>query len=277
MTKRSLLALATLLVVALTGKGEGAPVPSVHGEAYIVVHVESGKVLAEKNSRKRRAVASTQKLLTALITAESGELWKPVTISPEAAEVEPTKLYLKSGEVYSRYSLLKSLLIRSPNDAAAALACEISGDEKTFGKLMTSMALAIGAKDSSFINASGLPAEGQHSTARDMAIIARAAYGNPIVRKIVGMRKTTFLKNNGVTVELTNTNRVLQTYTKCTGMKTGYTKAAGNCLIASAEGGSGTIIAVILGSSRGKISADMVKLLSWGEDEAELQELVGEI
>ncbi len=251
--------------------------PAVSGAAYIVIHAESGKVLSEKNSRERRAVASTQKLLTALIAAESGDLWKPVRILPEAAAAAPTKLYLKSGEVYSRYSLLKSLLVRSPNDAAAALAHSISGDEESFGRLMTRMARALGAGDSTFRNASGLPAEGQYSTARDMAIIARAAYLNPTVRKIVGMRRTTFRKNDGGVVELTNTNRVLQTYTKCTGMKTGYTKAAGNCLVASAEGDSGTTIAVILGSSRGRISSDMVKLLSWGEEEAARLGLAGEI
>lgn len=269
--------MATCLTVAIQAAEGLAGVPEVHGAAYIVVHAESGKVLAERNSRERRAVASTQKLLTALIAAESGDLWKPVRIPQEAAEVAPTKLYLKSGEVYSRYSLLKSLLVRSPNDAAAALAHSISGDEDSFGDLMTRMARAIGAKDSNFRNASGLPAEGQHSTARDMAIIARTAYLNPTVRKIVGMRKTTFRKNDGGVVELTNTNRVLQTYTKCTGMKTGYTKAAGNCLVASAEGESGTIIAVILGSNRGRISSDMVKLLSWGEAEASRQGLAGEI
>jgi len=249
--------------------------PSVQGAAYIVVHAESGEVLLEKNSRERRPVASTQKLLTALITAENGELWRPVTIPDEAAQAAPTKLYLKSGEVYSRYSLLKSLLVRSPNDAAAALAYSISGSEERFGGLMTKMARALGARDSAFQNASGLPAEGQYSTARDMAIIARAAYANPVVKKIVGMKSTTFQKNSGEIVELTNTNRVLQTYTKCTGMKTGYTKAAGNCLVASSESDSGTIIAVILGSQRGQISSDMVRLLTWGEREAEKRGLAG--
>jgi D-alanyl-D-alanine carboxypeptidase (penicillin-binding protein 5/6) len=250
---------------------------SVKGASYIVIHAESGEILLEKNSREKRAVASTQKLLTALIAAETGDLWRPVTIPEEAVEVAPTKLYLKSGEVYSRYSLLKSLLVKSPNDAAASLAYSISGDEERFGELMTKMARYIGAKDSQFKNASGLPAEGQYSTARDMAIIARAAYSNPVVKKIVGMKTTTFKKNSGELVELTNTNRVLQTYRKCTGMKTGYTRAAGNCLVASADTDVGTIIAVILGSDRRSISSDMVRLLSWGEKRATEEGLVGEL
>lgn len=272
----SILVLVWAVLIFFVESGAGG-VPDIHGASYIVVHAESGKILSERNSRARRAVASTQKLLTALITVESGDLWKPVRIPREAAEVAPTKLYLKIGEVYSRYSLLKSLLVRSPNDAAAALAYSISGDEERFGDLMTQMARALGANDSRFRNASGLPHEDQHSTARDMAIIARAAYLNPTVRKIVRMRTTTFKKNDGGVVELTNTNRVLRTYTKCTGMKTGYTKAAGNCLVASAEGDSGTIIAVILGSNRGRISSDMVRLLSWGESEAGRQGLAGEL
>ncbi len=270
--------IGAVAVVWLSATGlQAKPRPEIHGAAYIVIHAESGTVMAEKNSKAKRAVASTQKLLTALIAAETGDLWKPVRVTEEAAAAAPTKLYLKTGEVYSRYSLLKSLLVRSPNDAAAALAESISGCEDDFGVLMTRMARALGARDSQFKNASGLPDPEQFSTARDMAIIARAAYLNETVRQIVGMKKTTFRKNDGGVVELTNTNRLLQTYTKATGMKTGYTKAAGNCLVASAEGESGTIIGVILGSYRGRISSDMAKLLAWGETEAARLGLAGDL
>lgn len=261
-------ALFAALLLPATAMGGSGGAPDIYGRSYIVVHAGSGRILSEKNSGERRAVASTQKLLTALIAATCGELWKPATVPPEAELVCPSKLYLKAGEVYSRYSLLKSLLVRSPNDAAVTLAHSISGDEETFGRLMTEVAEELGARDSLFRNASGLPADGQHSTAKDMAIIARAAYSNPTVRQIVGMRKTTFRKNDGGIVELTNTNRVLRTYAKCTGMKTGYTRDAGNCLVASSEGDSGTIIAVILGSNRDRISSDMTRLLSWGEARA---------
>jgi D-alanyl-D-alanine carboxypeptidase (penicillin-binding protein 5/6) len=238
----------------------------VAGDSVIVINAESGKVLHERSSRTRRPVASTHKLLTALIVASSADLQGEVSIEKEDTLPPPTKLYLKEGERYSRADLLKAMLIRSPNDAAAALARDHAGSESHFARLMNSVAEYLGAEDSNFLNASGLPAPDQYSTARDIAIIARAAYANPIVRSAIRTPRWDFIKNSGEKVSLGNTNRVLANYENCTGMKTGYTAAAGNCLVASAEGPQGTIIAVILGSSRQNIWKDMEKLLRWAQD-----------
>jgi D-alanyl-D-alanine carboxypeptidase (penicillin-binding protein 5/6) len=242
-----------------------APPPKVAGEAVIVVDVESGKILYERSSRARRAVASTQKLLTALIVASSKSLHGPVVIERQDTLPPPTKLYLREGEVYSRGELLKAMLVRSPNDVASALARDHSGSEEDFAEVMTDVARYLGAEDSNFKNASGLPSADQYSTARDMAIIARAAYTNPVIRATIRLPHLDFVKNSGQRVKLSNTNRVLQNYEKCTGMKTGYTSSAGNCLIASAEGKNGAVIAVILGSSRPKIWEDMESLLRWAQ------------
>lgn len=239
------------------------PPPSLKGEAYIVVCADTGKVLLEKNSTTPRPVASTQKLLTALLVASDPDLDGPVKISKQDTTAAPTKLYLKEGEVYPRHSLLKAMLMRSYNDAAAALARDFSGSEELFAKKMNEVAEYLGAQNSNFKNASGLPSPGQHSTARDIAIIARAAYFDPVISKIVRTPSWNFRKMSGENVLVKNTNRLLGSYQFCTGMKTGYTAAAGNCLVATSESPAGRFIAVILGSSRPAIWEDMEKILRW--------------
>jgi D-alanyl-D-alanine carboxypeptidase (penicillin-binding protein 5/6) len=239
------------------------PAPLIRGDAYIVVNADSGRVLAEKNSTTPRPVASTQKLLTALLVSSIENLEKGVEIKEEDTAVTPTKLYLKKGEKYTRYSLLKAMLLRSYNDAAAALARDIAGSEEDFAKKMNDVAMYLGAENSNFKNSSGLPAPEQYSTARDIAIIARAALFDPLIKEIVRTKSWNFKKASGETVLVKNTNRLLENYRFCTGMKTGYTKAAGNCLVATAETPEGRFVAVILGSSRPAIWSDMEKLLRW--------------
>lgn len=254
---------STLTLTFSSSSALSSPVPSVRGEAYIVVDADSGKVLLEKNSTAPRPVASTQKLLTALMIASSRDLDNPVRISRDDTSVSPTKLYLKEGEEYSRYDLLKAMLMRSYNDAASALARDFSGSESAFARKMNEIASYLGASNSNFKNASGLPAPDQHSTARDIAIIARAAYFDPVVNGIVKTPLWNFKRASGESVQVKNTNRLLKSYQFCTGMKTGYTSAAGNCLVAAAESPSGRFIAVILGSSRPAIWEDMESLLRW--------------
>lgn len=241
----------------------GAPPSNIRGEAYIVVDIDTGKVLLEKNSTATRPVASTQKLLTALLIASDPNINRPVKITKQDTTVAPSKLYIKEGEIYSRHLLLKAMLMRSYNDVAYALARDFAGSEVAFASKMNEIATYLGAKNSSFKNASGLPSEGQYSTARDIAIIARTAYLDPIINAIVKTPSWNFEKNTGERVPVKNTNRLLGGYRFCTGMKTGYTAAAGNCLVAASESPKGRHIAVILGSSRPAIWEDMEKVLKW--------------
>ena len=241
-----------------------APPPQVHGQSAILVDVRSGRVLFSKNSREHRAVASTQKLLTALIIAESGNLWERITIRPEDTAAAPTKLYLKAGQTYSRYELLQALLIKSPNDVALALARDNAGSTDEFVAKMNRRARAMGARTSRFMNPNGLPAEGQFSTARDIAIIARNAYANPVIRKFVATPRAEFHYSDGRVRQLVNTNRILHQAPWCNGMKTGYTNAAGHCLVSSGQNNGRDIIAVILGSNKANVYADSKRLLEWG-------------
>ena len=256
-------ALLVLLLSAVPAAAK-APPPDVHGKSAILVDVQSGRVLFSKNSREQRAVASTQKLLTALIVAESGNLWERVTIKPEDTAAAPTKLYLKAGQTYSRFELLQALLIKSPNDVALALARDNAGSYEAFTLKMNRRARAMGADSSRFLNPNGLPADGQVSTARDIAIIARNAYANPIVRKIVATPRAEFRFADGRVRQLVNTNRVLHQVPWCNGMKTGFTNAAGHCLVSSGQSNGRDVIAVVLGSNKANVYNDSKRLLEWG-------------
>ena len=261
--RATLVYLATAWWLAVS-VAHSAPPPRVYGVSAILVDVNSGRVLFNKNSRERRAVASTQKLLTALIVAEEGNLWQTVTIKPEDTSAAPTKLYLKAGQKYSRQDLLSALLVKSANDVACALARDNAGSVAAFAGKMNERARAMGATSSNFVNPNGLPAEGQYSTARDMAIIARNAYANPVVRRIVATKSMEFHFADGRVRELVNTNRVLRTASFCNGMKTGYTDAAGHCLVASGRENGRDVIAVVLGSNKSNVWNDSQKLLEWG-------------
>lgn len=260
--------LATALLLCFLASSEGAlpsvSPPDVHGAAAILVDVRSGRVLYNKNSRAPRAVASTQKLLTALIVAEDGNLWETVTIKPSDTTAAPTKLYLKPGQKYSRFELLQALLVRSANDVACALARDNAGSIGAFAAKMNRRAKQLGARASNFVNPNGLPAEGQYSTARDMAIIARNAYAHPILRRIVATKSFEFHFADGRVRELVNTNRVLRTAPFCTGMKTGFTNAAGHCLVSSGRSRDRDVIAVVLGSNKKHVYDDSQRLLEWG-------------
>ena len=238
-------------------------VPSTAAASVIVVDARSGQVLYEKNADAQRAAASTQKLLTSLIIAERGYLDKAVTVMPGDTYTEPTMLYIKAGETYRRVDLLRALLVKSPNDVARCLARDAAGSLEEFAYLMNQRARELGASNSYFINPNGLPMPGQYSTARDLSLIARAAYANPTIRSIVSLPKLVFRYSDGRTRELTNTNKVLTRLPFCNGMKTGYTEAAGHCLISSGARPGRDVIAVVLGDGKARIWQDSAALLSW--------------
>jgi len=238
-------------------------IPATRAAAVMVIDARTGEVLYEKNADERRAPASTQKLLTALVVAEGGYLDQPITILPSDTYAEPTKLNLKAGDSYRRIDLLRALLVKSPNDVARALARDRAGSVEAFAVAMNNRARAAGANNSFFINPNGLPAPGQYSSARDLAMIARAAYANPTIRSIVSLPSMVFRYADGRTRELENTNKVLKRLPYCNGMKTGYTDAAGSCLISSASRPGRDVIVVVLGHTKPRIWTDSAAFLTW--------------
>jgi serine-type D-Ala-D-Ala carboxypeptidase (penicillin-binding protein 5/6) len=239
-------------------------IPKTNAASVIVVDANTGKTLYEKNADQIRAAASTQKLLTALIVAERGFLDQPVTVQQIDTLADPVKLNIKTGDTYQRIDLLRALLVKSPNDVARCLARDNAGSVEAFAEAMNRRARELGAVNSHFVNPNGLPVPGQYSTARDLSLIARTAYANPTIRSIVCLPQLVFRYANGRTRELENTNKVLRRLPYCNGMKTGYTEAAGHCLICSGSRAGRDIIVVVLGDSKSGVWRDASALLSWG-------------
>ena len=199
-----------------------------------------------------------------MIVAETGNLSEKVKVAEVDTNCDPTKLYLKPGQSYTRNQLLYALLVKSANDVARVLARDNAGNVSSFAVRMTNRMKELGGTASNFINPNGLPASGQYSTARDMARVARAAYRNPTLREIMKTRNYDFRYTTGKVVPLRNTNRVLRTYSFCNGMKTGYTDLAGHCLISSGSYKGRDVIAVVLGSNKARIAEESTRLLAYG-------------
>ncbi|MEI8233130.1 MAG: D-alanyl-D-alanine carboxypeptidase family protein [Verrucomicrobiota bacterium] len=239
--------------------------PRTRAESVVVADAMTGQVLYEKNANQMRPPASTQKLLTALLIVESGDLDRNVRVQLSDTQVEEVKLGIRPGEVYTRRDLLQVLLVHSVNDVARTLARDNAGSLEAFAAKMNAKAQELGMRHSHFVNPNGLPAPDQYSTARDMARLALAAYRSPTIRAIVSTKSLAFHFASGRVREFNNTNLVLRGYPYCTGMKTGYTQAAGHCLISSGSRNGREVIVVALGDkNRSWLWQDSCSLLAWG-------------
>ncbi|WP_322283459.1 D-alanyl-D-alanine carboxypeptidase family protein [Prosthecobacter sp.] len=238
--------------------------PSIRAASYLLLDARTGQHLAGRNFETARAVASTQKLVTALVVLDAGNLDKMVRVQASDVAVEPTRLGLKPGEVYSRRMLLYAFLVKSCNDVANVLARDNAGSIGAFADKMNAKVRSLGATNSHFCNPHGLTVRGQYSTARDMARVAMAAYRNGVIRDAVRRKYYTFHRADGRTVTLESTNELLGVMPECNGMKTGYTVASGRCLISSAASGSREVILVQLGTKTKYIWEDARIMMGWG-------------
>ncbi len=202
---------------------------SVSAKSAILMEASSGKVVYEKDADTRRGMASTTKIMTALIVLERVSLDDLVTVKRSCTGIEGSSMYLQPGEEITVHDLLYGLLLQSGNDCAAALADYVAGSESAFVDLMNQKSRELGLSGTHFANPSGLPHEEHYSTARDLARLTIYAMQNEDFRKIVSTR--TYRTDTRV---LTNHNRLLSMYDGVDGGKTGYTKSAGRCLVSSA-------------------------------------------
>lgn len=242
------------------------PIPQISAERCIVIDPETDDVLFEKHPDTKGAIASTTKIMTALLVVEAGDLDKTVTVELSDTQCAPVRLGLKVGETYTRRQLLTAMMVKSSNDIAQALARDNAGSVAAFSAKMNDRAKQMGLENTFFVNPHGLPSttdENPYSTPRDLAVIAKAADAQPEIRKIVKLESYKLVRPDGKSIELSNTNRVLRSASYCDGMKTGYTNAAGYCLVATGSRNGRRRIVVVLNDTSTGVWKDAQALLDW--------------
>ncbi len=236
---------ATLLPVPRMASAEE---PAITADAAILIETETGRVIWEKNAEERRFPASMTKMMTCILALENVSPRAEIFITPNAEQTEDTPLGILAGERLTADALLTGMMLCSDNGAAVAVAEHIDGGVTSFAKRMNEKAAELGMKDTHFANPNGLPNPMHYSTAHDMARLARYAMRNKAFRSIVGQQNAgirwTFPKDKFLPVE--NTNKLLGHYDGITGIKTGWTNAAGGCLAASAERKGVSLIAIVM-------------------------------
>ena len=228
------------------GTVDTVPAPATSARAYALLDAKSGALLAAGSEHTRLGMASTTKIMTALVVLEHRKLSDPVTVNAAAVGTEGSSLYLRAGETLTVENLLTGLLLASANDAAAAFAYEIAGGIDAFAGLMNEKAAALGLADTHFVNPHGLSAEGHYTTAADLARLAAFALENDDFRRICATRSAVVGSADGSSRFLRNHNRLLWQYPGAIGVKTGYTVACGRCLVSAAEREGNRFVAVTL-------------------------------
>lgn len=218
---------------------------SISAEGAILIEADSGDIIYEKNKDRKMPMASTTKIMTAVIIIEGGNLEKAVKTPIEAVGVEGSSIYLKEDELFTRKELLYALLLESANDAATALAIDFAEGVDDFADLMNKKAKELGLKNTQFENPHGLDDENHFTTPYDLAILTQYAMSNPIFKEIVSTKKATI--GTGVSERyLVNHNKLLRLYEGTNGVKTGFTKKSGRCLVSSCERDGVRLICVSL-------------------------------
>ena len=264
--------LAVLLAGLLTPAGALAqppiipPAPSVSATSFLLVDADTDKVLAERNSHEPKPPASLTKVMTGFIAAaeiESGRvaLDDAVLVSVNAWRTPGSRMFIQEGTSVTVRDLLRGIIVQSGNDASVALAEHIAGSEDAFAEMMNQQAEMLGMVDSQFRNSTGLPAEGHYSSAWDMAVLTRE-YIRRFPENYAIYAEKSFTYND---IEQPNRNRLLWRDRSVDGVKTGYTEAAGYCLLASAERDGMRLISVVMGtdSDRTRVQ-ESLELLSYG-------------
>lgn len=220
---------------------------SVSAKSAVLIETDSGKIIWQKNAGEKMPMASTTKIMTALVAIENYDVSASVEISPEAVGIEGSSVYLYEGERLTMEELLYAMLLESANDAATAIAIEVGGSVEEFADMMNQKARELGLKSTHFTNPHGLDDEEHYTTAEELAKITRAALSNDTFRQIVSTYKKTIPLNETEGVRLLiNHNKLLKSYDGAIGVKTGYTKKSGRCLVSAAERDGVSLICVTL-------------------------------
>ena len=239
----TILILSSLLFLLAAPRSDAAAAaPTISAQSCILIHAGDGEVLYEHNADAKMLIASTTKIMTAIVVLEHCAPEDKVQIAPEWCGVEGSSMYLKSGETYTVEELLYGLMLVSGNDAAVALACHTAGSIDAFAKLMNDKATELSMTSSSFKNPNGLDEDGHYSTARDMAKLTDYCMQNAEFRAVVSCKSSSVAGKCYV-----NHNKLLWNLNGCLGVKTGYTLASGRSLVSCCERDGTRYICVTLG------------------------------
>ncbi len=230
--------------------------------SVLLLDAVTGQVIYQQNETVKRPVASVTKLMTMLLVMEAIDngvlsLKQEITVSERAQSMGGSQVYLEAGGVYSLSELLKSLIVASANDSAVALAEAVSGSETAFVEKMNKRAQELGLHDTLYVNCTGLPKEGQYTTAKDVVALSLEVISHPLYFKYSKIWTDSITHRGGRVTDLCNTNRLIRFYDGADGIKTGFTNEAGFCISATAKRGEQRFIAVVLGgsTSKGRFSA----------------------
>lgn len=249
-----LLAILLSPLSALAAPLESSTPFTLETPSYLLMEASTGQVIFEKNADERRPVASVTKLMTILLVLEAIDaaairVDEKVTVSREAASMGGSQALLDAGSQYAVEDLLRSTIIASANDSAVALAEHIAGTEANFVDLMNNRAKELQLTNTVYKNCTGLPADGQFTSARDVATLSREVGKHPMFFKYSTIWMDTIQHKGGRVTDLTNTNRLVRFYDGCDGFKTGSTNEARYCISATAQKDGMRMIAVVLGTS----------------------------
>lgn len=239
----------------------------ISAKSAVIINAQTLEIVFEKNAYEKRSMASTTKIMTGILACESGKLGQTVEITPQMCAVEGTAIGLKAGYKITLYNLLCGLMLESGNDAANAVAFFLGGSLENFAKMMNEKAFEIGMKCTNFVTPSGLDDEHHYTTAYDMALLGAYAMRNPILKEICSKRtqKADFI-NPELTVMFSNHNRLLSSYDGAYGIKTGFTKKSGRCLVSAAQRAGADFICVTL--SAGDDWNDHIKMFDYAFETA---------
>lgn len=242
---------------------------NLYAYSALLMDKNTGRVLWEKDGYNKRAMASTTKIMTAIVALENAELDEIVKVSERASRAPEVKLYIKPNEEYILEDMLHTLMLISSNDVAIAIAEHVSGSVEEFCKLMTKKAKQLGALNTSFKTPNGLDADGHYTTAYDLALITRYALNNETFFNIINTPSYSFSeKTTGRSFSIYNKNSFLNMYSGANGVKTGFTSKAGYCFVGSVKQGDLELIAVVLASgwpyNKTYRWADTKKLMDYG-------------
>lgn len=241
--------------------------PEILADSAILVEASTGRIIYEKNADAVREPASMTKMLTCVLALENLDPLKEITMSQTAATTEDNTLNWAAGDSVSAKDMINAVMLVSENGGAVALAQAVAGNNTEFAEMMNDKAKSIGCKYSHFVNPNGLPNPEHYSTAADMARIAVYCMTNPDFREIVNTRRTSihWRHPKDKWAELNNTNELLSKYKGADGIKTGWTRAAGGCLAASAKRGEIELIAIVMHSTdQDTRFEDAATLLNYG-------------